>query len=377
MFYNDLVVINRRVFCASAAALLAGCRPRRGSGFPGYVFVAVEEAQSLAAVDLTAFALVKHLPLGATPTQVLADQERVSVYALAAQAGSLHEVDARGLAVRRRLHTGQRLVSMRMAPAGNRLWVLSAEPRQLIGVSTERMQADRRIALPAAPEQIDLTADGKLAAVTHGAEGSVTFVDLARGRVLQTVAATGWAGPVRFRQDGRVALVGDPGRRTVCVLDALNPGVITELRVAVKPRFFCFKPDGGEMLVTGDGMDAVVIVNPYYYEVAETMLAGRAPGAMACSRSPQYLFVTNPPTGDVTILDPETRRVVAVVAVGAEPFYVTITPDSEYALILNRRSGTMAVIRPAAVVPRRTRGAPLYTTIPVGAKPIGAAVVAV
>jgi YVTN family beta-propeller protein len=98
---------------------------------------------------------------------------------------------------------------------------------------------------------------------------------------------------------------------------------------------------------------------------------------MAFSRSPEYLFVTNPPSGDVTILDPETRRVVAVVAVGTEPSYVTITPDDEYALILNRRSGTMAVVRPAAVVRGRARGAPLYTTIPVGPKPVAAAVLAV
>ena len=176
---------------------------------------------------------------------------------------------------------------------------------------------------------------------------------------------------------GRVALVADLGRRAICVLESATGRAITSLQVAVKPEHFCFKPDGGEMFVTGEGMDAVVIVNPYYAEVAETVLAGRAPAAMAISRAPEYLFVTSPPAGDVTILDPETRRVVAVVAVGSDPGFVTVTPDDEYALILNRRSGTMAVIRPSAIVPRRTRGAPLFTTIPVGSHPVSAAVLAV
>jgi hypothetical protein len=54
-----------------------------------------------------------------------------------------------------------------------------------------------------------------------------------------------------------------------------------------------------------------------------------------------------------------------------------MTPDDQYALILNRRSGNMAVIRLAAVIRSRTRGAPLFTTIPVGSAPVSAAVLAV
>jgi DNA-binding beta-propeller fold protein YncE len=68
---------------------------------------------------------------------------------------------------------------------------------------------------------------------------------------------------------------------------------------------------------------------------------------------------------------------VAVVSVGQEPNFVTMTPDDQYALILNRRSGNMAVIRLASVIRNRTRGAPLFTTIPVGSAPVSAAVLAV
>ena len=129
--------------------------------------------------------------------------------------------------------------------------------------------------------------------------------------------------------------------------------------------------------MTGEGMDAVVIINPYYTQVTETILAGRAPAEMAVSTSPEYLFVTSPPGGEVTILDVDTRRLVAVVAVGSDPGFVMMTPDNQYALILSRRSGNMAVIRLAAIVPSRLRGAPLFTTIPVGSKPVSAAVLAV
>lgn len=358
-------------------AALAGCGPKRGSGFPGYAFVAGQDNPSLAVVDLTAFALVRHVPLGASATGVVANPARRSVYALTPQTGAVHEIDPEQMTVRRRIRVAQRPVLMRLAPQGDALWVVCAEPWQLVRVSLERFQADLRLPLPAPPAGFDLAADGRAGVVTHGAEGTVSFLDLAAGRTRGTVRAGEDTGEVRFRLDGKIALVADLGRRVLCLLDTVTGQVLTNLQIAVKPEHFCFKPDGGEMFVTGEGMDAVVIVNPYYTEVAETMLAGRAPGAMAVSRSPEYLFVVNPPTGDLTILDPESRRVVAVVAVGSDPGYVTLTPADEYVLVLNRRSGTMAVIRPAAVVPGRAREAALFTTIPVISNPISAAVLAV
>ena len=67
-------------------------------------------------------------------------------------------------------------------------------------------------------------------------------------------------------------------------------------------------------------------------------------------------------------------------AVGADPGFITVTPDGNFALVLNRVSGDMAVIRAGAIVAEaagRLRSAPLYTMIPVGSRPVSAAVKAV
>jgi len=143
----------------------------------------------------------------------------------------------------------------------------------------------------------------------------------------------------------------------------------------VRPDNFCFHPDGGQLFLTGEGRDAVVVVYPHNVaQVAETVLAGRAPGSMTASD--RYLFVTSPTTGDVIILNLETRRMVAVAAVGAEPAFVALTPKNEYALVLNRKSGDMAVIRVAAIAPNRQKSAPLLTMVPVGSRPVSAVVTA-
>ena len=84
----------------------------------------------------------------------------------------------------------------------------------------------------------------------------------------------------------------------------------------------------------------------------------------------------------MSILDIETRRLVAVTPVGTEPSYITITPDGQYALVLNQVSGDMAVIRIPNVAraisqQRRSKKGPLFMLIPVGSKPVSAAIVAI
>ncbi len=126
-------------------------------------------------------------------------------------------------------------------------------------------------------------------------------------------------------------------------------------------------------------MDGVVVVYPFDTEVAETILAGRAPAAMAVTEppGPHYLLVANPETDGLTVLDVETRKLVAIVNVGQQPGHILITPDKQYALVLNRRSGDLAVLRIPALAARRYKSAPLFTMIPVGEGPVDAAVVAI
>jgi len=61
------------------------------------------------------------------------------------------------------------------------------------------------------------------------------------------------------------------------------------------------------------------------------------------------------------------------VPVGADPGAVVITPDNRYALVLNRKSGDVAVLRASTLAGQRFKWA-LLTVIPVGSRPVSAAV---
>jgi DNA-binding beta-propeller fold protein YncE len=94
---------------------------------------------------------------------------------------------------------------------------------------------------------------------------------------------------------------------------------------------------------------------------------------MAASES--FLFVASPSSGDVSILDVRTQRVIGIQHVGSDPGCIVVTPGEQYALVLNRKSGDVAVLR-CEVAPNRykERRGKLLTVIPVGSKPVSAAV---
>jgi hypothetical protein len=354
--------------------LLSACGRRRGGpGFRGYAFVANQEGQAIAVVDLAALAVARNIPLAGSPVSVLAGAQRPFVYALTAGNGTIHEIAVDRLQFSRKLAVASSAVSMQMAPGDRTLYVLAREPKALIRVDLDTWKVDGRIALPEEPLDFALAADNLSAAVT--CRGSVHLVDLA-ARKLRAPAGTGDFGTVRFLSNAQTMIAADRGERRLSFYDVATSGLIAHLPLAVRPDNLCFNADGGQLFVTGDGMDAVVVVYPFHTpEVAETVLANHEPGPMAASRA--LLFVASPGSGGVSILEINSRKVIAVASVGSDPGFITVTPDDQYALVLNRKSGDIAVLRVGAITKNRDRRASLLTVIPVGSRPVSAVVRAV
>jgi YVTN family beta-propeller protein len=374
------------LLASSVAAL--GCGRRKATGFPGYCFVANRGSRSVAAVDLNRFQVRTQIPLEAAPSAIIArpDAARPRAFALAPTAGAVYEIDAASLSVRRRARLGGHVAALRFAPAGNALWALCREPAALVEIALDGLRPARRIPLPAPPDSFEIGADGRAAVASLQAR-SISLVSLTRGVVERSMAAGAEPSLLRFQPDGRQLIVGSAPERSLIIFDVPTGKTIVRLPLPIAPRNFCFDvvdgAEGGQLFVSGEGMDAVVIVFPYTTEIDQTVLAGHAPGPMAVTdTSPSYLLVSNPDSNSVTVLDVNSRKLVAVVQVGQGPGQIVITPDrpQQYALVLNEKSGDMAVIRLVKFAEpwaRRNWPASLFTLIPVGEEPVAAAVVKV
>jgi hypothetical protein len=367
MDYTGYVVTRRALL---AMPLAAACTRPGASGFRGYAFIANQEGQAVAAVDLQAMAVARHIPLDGAPSQVVATQAWPSVYALTPATGSVHEIQAGRLSFARKIAAATSALSMQPAGDERGLYVLASQPPSLVRVALEPLRVEWRIALPEDPVDFALAPDGKIAAVIL--RSTVRLIDLTARRLSDPLSA-GNFGVVRFLSYSRTLIAANRSDRRLSFFDIASARLIAHLPLTVRPENLCFNDDGGQLFVTGDGMDAVVIVYPYHMpEVAETVLAGRAPGAMAASKA--FLFIASPQSGGVSIMEIATRRVIAVVSVGSDPGFVAITPDDQYALVLNRKSGDVAVLRIGTITKNRNRFAALLTVIPVGSRPVSAAV---
>ena len=370
-------VLSRRALFALPLAAAACSRRRGGPAFRGYAFVASEEGQAIAAVDLEAMAVARHIPLVGSPSMVLSAPERLFVYVLTPGNGTVHEIAVDRVSFARKLTVAQTALSMQMTPDGSALFVLgrglNSTAITMIRVALDSFRAEWKLPLPEDAVELALAPDGITAAVSCAS--GVRFIDLERRKVREP-SGRGSFGAVRFLADSKTLIAADLGGRRLSLYDAATSQLITHLPLAVRPDHLCFNADGGQLFVTGEGMDAVVVVYPYRTpEVAETVLAGQAPGPMAASQA--YLFVASPSSGNVSVIEINSRKVIAVAPVGSDPGFIAVTPDDQYALVLNRKSGDVSVLRVRAITKNRDRRASLLTVIPVGSKPVSAVVRAV
>lgn len=367
--------MTRREFGAAAASLcVAACGRKRATGFPGYALIATSGENSLAAVDLNSFRLAKTIPLAAPPTAVIPSRQSGWTYVLTPSNGTVTVIDSQLRPVMSR-KIADELSEVEPAPSGDYLITIAADSQQMFVLDPKTLDVRTKYTLAGKPGDLHISNNG-IAAIASADSGTVELIDLARGGRWKT-HLDGQLGELRFRGDGKMLLVANLKDRSLAVLNVPALQRVTDLQLAMAPENLCFKPDGGQLFVSGTGMDAIAIVFPYdTLEVEQTVLAGRDPGVMACSDDPGYLFVGNASGSDVSILEVDSRKAIGAVEVGERPGFIAITPDNQYALILNRESGDMAVIRIPSI--RRTRdhtGAALFTLLPVGSDPVHAAVV--
>jgi YVTN family beta-propeller protein len=374
---GDLFIQTRREFLAAGAMLAAGCRGKHAEGYRGFAYVAVTGSRSVAVVDLLlSFSVRRSIPVSCQPTHLIAHPDPSKAIAFVggkADDGTavLEQIDLTSGKAVARVSAGTGNLVVRKDHRGF-IWTSAGDARlhawsgANLGPMTQVSLASRAIDFDVAPNQ-------PLACVCLEG-GLAQFVNLATGKASAPVHLGADASAVRFRWDGRVAMVALRNESVLSVLDTASRRIMTELPLALRPDHFCFTSDGGQLFITGEGRDAIVIVYPYQTEVAQTSLSGRKPGQMACSSTPSYLFVSNPGAGSVSVFDTETQKVVAVTGVGVQPGPIVVTPDQQYALVLNQGSGDLGVIRIGSIKQGRARKAPLFTMIPVGGIPVAALV---
>ncbi|GAB4366351.1 MAG: hypothetical protein OHK0021_09830 [Bryobacter sp.] len=365
----------RRFLPASlSAAFYSACSTNTKKAYDGYGFIATRDSGDIAVVDLAAFALEKRIKTSAKPVQLL-DLPAQSRLLSVSEAGHIDVIDPTRAEILRTasqpIHPGQLQPSF----DGKLLYALSQDRQRLLALSPDSLEPAKTWHLPAPASRFTAASQSPAIAVAYENSPKLSLLSSPDSPQLQHASTEDSpATNLAFLQNGAVLIALHRTERKLTLLNAPAARVMVHLPLPIEPTHYCFSPDGGQLYLTGTGLDAVVIVYPFQSQVSGTMLTGKAPGPMAAISSPSFLFVTSPQTGTVSVHDIRLQKLVAVVAVGTEPRAIAFTPDNSMAIVLNQRSGDLAIIRLANIVSKRNKTAPLFTMIPVGSAPVAAVI---
>ncbi len=363
---------------AAVGAGMVACGRKKSPRYQGFALIANRESRTLAIIDLSRFQTLKQIPLDSRPAWVIPVPAQNRAYILGTEQPGMDVLNLDTMLLEKRIPFRGKPGAALLSKDQKTIWVLLESPDTLAAFHPGTRLWETRASLPAAGNDLD-ELDGSVA-IAFRDRNQVGLLTRSHPELHISQPLASAPRLIRIRGDSKVLLTGNTEDRSMTAIDARTLAPLVQLPLSLAPRHFCFNNDGGQLFVTGDGLDAVVIVSPYQTEVNETILAGNAPAAMAAtSAAPNYLFVTNPVSGDVTIINIDNRKVLAQIPVGQRPGTVLLTPDNEYALVLNEQSGDVAVIRlmnirKATPESRRARMAALFTLIPVGSGPVNGAV---
>ena len=112
------------------------------------------------------------------------------------------------------------------------------------------------------PEGIAMTPDEKEVWSAHSRDGGVSIIDVASGKVVQTIPAlTKRSNRVQFTPDGKRALISDLSAGVVLVLDTTSRQVIKRIETGGQPEGLLITPDGSRAFVGLGNSNAVAVID--------------------------------------------------------------------------------------------------------------------
>ena len=137
------------------------------------------------------------------------------------------------------------------------------------------------IAVGRGSEGFDLSPDGRELWVANAQDQTVSIIDVAGRRVVQTLPSTRSANRLKFTPDGRYVFVSDLGGNEMLVIDARARKEFKRIPLSGNSEGIVMSPDGTRAYTTLNSRDAVAAIDLKTMTVAGEVKTGRGPDGLA------------------------------------------------------------------------------------------------
>jgi YVTN family beta-propeller protein len=132
------------------------------------------------------------------------------------------------------------------------------------------------------PEGGDLSPDGREFWAANSGDGSVSIIDVAAKKVVQTLdVRTNRSNRLKFTVDGKLVLISDLGSNALLILDAASRKEVKRLNVGRQPEGILIAPDGARAYVALAGEKTVAVFDLKTLEVTARISTGGGPDGLA------------------------------------------------------------------------------------------------
>ncbi len=161
------------------------------------------------------------------------------------------------------------------------------------------------------------------------------------------IALSADGGTLYITDNGTMAIEqAGEGGNTVSILDIAARRKTGEVDLGQyhRPHGIDVNPVTGEVLVTSENPDRLLIVNPETREVVRDYeTKGETPHIVTASRDGKRAFVSNARSGTVAAIDLESGE-VTLIPVGSRPEGSALSKDGKFLYVANRESNEISII---------------------------------
>jgi YVTN family beta-propeller protein len=220
------------------------------------------------------------------------------------------------------------------------------------------------------PLAVAFSPDGARAYVSHNGEKALDVIEVATGKVLQTLSLRGYRGLAVRPSDGRVFLAGGESGKLLALAPQPDGTLLLE-REQPFPGFLAdaaLAPDGTLYLVSNSN-SKVWALDADTFAVKSELAAGVYPYDLAIAPDSTTVFVSNVAGDDVSVLDFASGTEVARIPTDLNPMGLALDAAGATLYVANSDADSVMLIDTATLQVVDTLDLRLTPADPVGASP--------
>lgn len=255
---------------------------------------------------------------------------------------------------------GKSLHGLALSPDGKLIYASDvADSRiDLFSITSAAPHLTRSIGVGLYPVHIAFSQGGRFAYATNFQGNTVSVIDTAQGKVINTITTPPGPHGLTASADGRFIYIACLNGQALVVIDTQTNTLAQTLMLPANthPYSAVLGKEGRYLYITDNFFGRVLVVDTTKLrDPAQAVIggspAGQQPVLIAIAPDGKRLYVTNS-GGNLSVLDlsgdPTHPHLLATVPVGRSPHGVAISPDGRYVVVANILSATLSVIDAAS-----------------------------